>query len=237
MMSKNSLRSSNFAEEIHFKSAFDDDVRVPDGKLASVREEDNDELSNLLSYAMNLFYHHDYLTLKEVADKILVFDYRNIRGCLYKSFIDFFEQFDQYERETSALWNKTEQTKEESGVQAKPKEIFWEQSNFDFINDTNRYLEYLESLENLSKQLHEISEITELIREEEIVQELIIERLVFLDQKISISVNEIVETDQIPTIAITFNYLKRLYSDKYDEIMGRKDQIMMLSEKEYCGGK
>jgi len=229
------IRSSNFSEEIRFRNSNSDDFNVFDENESVVRNRDSDELSNLLSYAMNLFYHHEYRALKEVSNKILSFDNRNIRGWLYRSFSEFFDQFDQYEFEVIKQW--TEVTKpivENAGEIIQNEDVFNILENFEFINDANRYLEYVESLENLSKELHQLFEITELQREEEIIQELIIERLVFLDQRISVSINQEIEIARFPTSKVSFINLKKLYADKYEKIIAKKDQILNLSEKEFC---
>jgi len=233
-MIKIPIRSSNFREEIHLRNANSDDFDVFNENESVVRNSDSDELSNLLSYAMNLFYHHEYRALKEVSNTILSFDNRNIRGWLYKSFSEFFDQFDQYEFEVIRQW--TEVTKpiiENTGKILQNEDVFNILANFEFINDANRYLEYVESLENLSKELHQVFEITELQREEEIIRELIIERLVFLDQKISVAINQESEISRFPTSKVKFNNLKRLYVDKYEEIIAKRDQILNLTEKEF----
>lgn len=236
-MSKVPIRISNFGEEMHFRNEYNDDFRVSSENQPHAKNGDGDELSNLLSYAMNLFYHHDYRILNEVADKILSFDYRNIRGCLYKSFSEFFDQFDQYEFEVIRRWNEVAKPIVENAEIIIPDEDFFnDPSNFDFINDINRYLEYLSSLEDISKKLHQISEVTELLREEEIIRELIIERLVFLDQKISTTVNQEAEIAQLPNPKVMFNSLKRLYVDKYEEIVAKREQMLNLSEKEFSFG-
>gem|GEM_PF-2267074 len=234
-MIKVPIRSSNFSEEIRFRNSNSDDFNVFDENESVVRNRDSDELSNLLSYAMNLFYHHEYRALKEVSNKILSFDNRNIRAWLYRSFSEFFDQFDQYEFEVIKQW--TEVTKpivENAGEIIQNEDVFNILENFEFINDANRYLEYVESLENLSKELHQLFEITELQREEEIIQELIIERLVFLDQRISVSINQEIEIARFPTSKVSFINLKKLYVDKYEKIIAKKDQILNLSEKEFC---
>jgi len=237
-MTKVPIRSFNCGEEMQFKNEYNDDFSVSSENQPHVKEGDGDELNYLLSYAMNLFYHHDYRTLKEVADKILSFDYRNIRGCLYKSFSEFFDLFDQYELEVIRRWNEVvKPIVKNSEIVIPDVDFFNEPSDFDFINDTNRYLEYVVSLEDLSKKLHQISEVTELLREEEIIQELIIERLVFLDHKILAIVNQEAERAQMPTSKVTFNSLKSLYVDKYEEIIAKRDQILNLSEKEFSFGK
>ena len=234
-MKKVPIRSSNFGEEIHFRNANSDDFDVFDENESVVRNSDSDELSNLLSYAMNLFYHHEYRTLKEVSNKILSFDNRNIRGWLYKSFSEFFDQFDQYEFEIIKQWAEVAKPiVENAGKIIKNEDVFNILANFEFINDANRYLEYVESLENLSKELNQLFEITELQREEEIIKELIIERLVFLDQRISVAINQETEIARFPASKVTFNNLKRLYVDKYEEIIAKRDQILNLSEKEFC---
>jgi hypothetical protein len=235
-MMKVPVRISNFGEEKHFRNENDFDFSVSDENQPRVKSGDGDELSNLLSYAMNLFYHHDYRSLKEVADRILSFDYRNIRGCLYKSFSEFFDQFDQYEFEVIRRWNEDTRPIMENAV-IPDEDFFNDASSFDFINDINRYLEYVVSLEDLSKKLHQISEVTELLREEEMIQELIIERLVFLDQRISVTVNQEAERAQLPHSKVVFNSLKRLYVDKYEEIIAKREQILSLSEKEFCIGR
>jgi len=233
-MIKVPIRSSNFGEEIRWRNANSDDFDVFDENESVVKICDSDELSNLLSYAMNLFYHHEYRALKEVSNKILSLDNRNIRGWLYKSFSEFFDQFDQYEFEIISQWAEVAKPiVENAGKMIQNENVFNILPNFDFVNDANRYLEYVESLENLSKELHQLFEITELQREEEIIRELIIERLVFLDQRISVAINQETEIARFSTYKVTFNNLKRLYVDKYEEIIAKRDQIHNLSEKEF----
>jgi hypothetical protein len=233
-MKKVPIRSSNFNEEIQFGNENRDDFTLPDENEPRAKTIDSDELSNLLSDAMNLFYHHEYRTLKDVANRILMYDYRNIRGCLYKSFSEFFDQFDQYEFEVVKRWNEVAKpVVENQEIIITEEDVFNDPTNFDFINDANRYLEYVESLEELSKELHQLSEITELLREEELIQELIIERIVFLDQRISVTISQKEEIARLPVSKVTFTSLKRLYIDKYEEIIAKRDQMLNLSEKEF----
>jgi len=232
-MLKVPIRILNFAEEIHFEDSSECVFVESDEKESFASQVDADELSNLLSYAMNLFYHHDYQSLKVVSDKILSVDYRNIRACLYKVFSEFFDQFERYERETVERWNVVGPIDGE-GAGMREEECLNELTNDDFINDINRYLEYMESLENLSKKLYEISEITELLREEEIVQEVIIERLAFIDQKIAESLKQDSLIAQSIVKNKSLDYLKRLYADKYEQIIAKRDQLLNLSEKEFC---
>ncbi|MGB7593943.1 MAG: hypothetical protein WBL80_00080, partial [Erysipelotrichaceae bacterium] len=139
-MVKVPIRSSNFGNEIHFEDPTEDTFLESDEKEAFDSQVDVDELSNLLSYAMNLFYHHDYQSLKVISDKILSIDYRNIRACLYKAFSEFFDQFEQYERETAERWNVVGSIDDEAAGM-REAECLNELTNDDFINDINRYLE------------------------------------------------------------------------------------------------
>jgi len=231
-MVKVPIRSSNFGEEIHFGELTEDAFLESDEQESFANQVDADELSNLLSHAMNLFYHHDYQSLKVVSDKILSVDCRNIRACLYKSFSEFFDQFEKYERETVERWKEVGPMDDDVASMTEA-ECLSKFADDDFINDINRYLEYMESLENLSKKLYEISEITELLREEEIVQEVIIERLVFIDQKIAESLNKDALIAQSLAQKKSLDYLKRMYADKYEQIIAKRGRLLSLSEKEY----